>query len=112
MAAFVARLVNCLRSHGITVETDQPPLLGPFNPNQDGSIRQGLGDAAGGAFRAGGRAPQLVIVLLPGRDQWIYESIKRTAFCDLKAPIPTQCLQTMKLKNERGLDQYCGTSHG
>lgn len=46
--------------------------------------------------------------LTVGRDAFLYETIKRIAFTELKHPVPTQCIQSAKIKNPRGQDAYTG----
>ncbi|KAJ9093915.1 hypothetical protein QFC19_008147 [Naganishia cerealis] len=117
MQGFVTYLVNTLKKNGMDVPTNRPPLLGPINPAQGpsgpGGVSEGvlnaLMNAGSQAFAAGGKtvAPQLIIIILPGRDPLLYEEVKRCAATSLKAPVPTQCLLASKLRSERGLDQYC-----
>jgi hypothetical protein len=38
----------------------------------------------------------------------MYQEIKNIAAMQLKEFVPTQCLVVQKLRNDRGLDQYCG----
>lgn len=117
MQGFITYLVNTLKKNGMDVPTQRPPLIGPINPAQGGhgpggvneTVHSALMNAGGQAFAAGGKtiAPQLIIVILPGRDPLLYEEVKRCAAANLKAPVPTQCLLASKLRSERGLDQYC-----
>ncbi|KAK8865920.1 hypothetical protein IAR55_001068 [Kwoniella newhampshirensis] len=53
-------------------------------------------------------APQLICCVLPGRDAWLYEQIKKSSFTDLKGPVPTQCMQAAKIRTPRGIDAYTG----
>jgi hypothetical protein len=67
MQRYVVYLCEALRKHGVVIANDQPPTLGPFNPTVEGGPRKGLGAAAAAAYKAGGCAPQLILVVLPGR---------------------------------------------
>lgn len=116
MQGFITYLVNTLKRNGMSVPTHRPPLIGPINPAQGGAgtggvnetIFNALMNAGSSAYQAGGKtvAPQLIIVILPGRDPLLYEEVKRCAAVNLKAPVPTQCLLASKLRSDRGLDQY------
>lgn len=116
MQGFITYLVNNLKRNGMSVPTDRPPLFGPINPAQGppgpGGISEAvfnaLMTAGGAAYAAGGKtiAPQLIVIILPGRDPLLYEEVKRCAAANLKAPVPTQCLLGSKLRSDRGLDQY------
>lgn len=106
MSKFATMLVSVLKSHGCDVPNGQPPCLGPFNPQS--GVTSYLGDAARAAHKAGGGGdPQLIVVIMPTRDTALYESIKKSAALNLIKPVVTQCLQSAKIKNDRGLDQYC-----
>ncbi|KAI5451380.1 Protein argonaute [Naganishia albida] len=114
MQGFIGFFARALSTAGVQVATDRPPLFGPFNPAYQGtgmnkSVYDALATAAKAAWAAGGSKgnPQLIVVLLPGRDAALYEEIKRIAACFLHAPVVTQCLQAAKIKSDRGLDQYC-----
>jgi eukaryotic translation initiation factor 2C len=121
MQGFITYLVNNLKRNGMSVPTERPPLIGPINPAQGppgpGGVSQAvlsaLTEAGSAAFAAGGRtvAPQLILVILPGRDPLLYEEVKRCAAVNLKAPVPTQCMLAMKLRSERGLDQYSNSEY-
>lgn len=115
MRPFIQFFVRSMNAAGIKVATEQPPLFGPVNPAFQGtginrSVLDALTQGAKGAWEAGGKRgpPQLIVVLLPGRDAALYEEIKRIAACSLHAPVVTQCLQAAKVgAASRGLDQYC-----
>ncbi|KAJ9122250.1 hypothetical protein QFC22_001670 [Naganishia vaughanmartiniae] len=115
MQGFITYLVNNLKRNGMSVPTERPPLLGPINPAQGTTGSSGVSEgvynallnAGSAAYAAGGKtiAPQLIIVILPGRDPLLYEEVKRCAAANLKAPVPTQCLLASKLQGGK-LDQY------
>ncbi|KAJ9098336.1 hypothetical protein QFC19_006460 [Naganishia cerealis] len=114
MKGFIQFFVRALGVAGVKVNTAQPPLIGPVNPSYQGngmnkSVFDALSQAAKGAWEVGGKkgAPQLIVVLLPGRDAALYEEVKRISACSLHAPVVTQCLQASKIRSDRGLDQYC-----
>ncbi|KAK8847412.1 hypothetical protein IAR55_005270 [Kwoniella newhampshirensis] len=71
-------------------------------------ILSGMQEAARKAFLVHKVAPQLVVVIMPKKDPAMYQKIKAVAAEQLRAPVVTQCLQSAKIKNDRGLDQYCG----
>ncbi|KAJ9121617.1 hypothetical protein QFC22_002237 [Naganishia vaughanmartiniae] len=115
MRPFIQYFTKALVIAGVRVNTQQPPLIGPVNPAFQGnginrSVFDALTQAAKAAWEAGGKKgpPQLILVLLPGRDAALYEEIKRISACSLHAPVVTQCLQASKVgANAQRLDQYC-----
>ncbi|CAD6584810.1 MAG: hypothetical protein TREMPRED_003962 [Tremellales sp. Tagirdzhanova-0007] len=107
---FLSYFIPVLNQSGCPVENNRPDLL-HLNPDQGGpnaGLDAGLKQAARQAYLQNRVDPQLVIVILPRKDTIMYSEIKRIAAESLKLPIVTQCLQGMKIKQERGLDQYCG----
>lgn len=110
LAKFVNYLVGALVANGCNVTNKQPPLLnGNANPMQGyPGVKIGLQNACRDAFLQSKQNPQLVVCILPRRDTALYAQIKLVAATELKMPVVTQCLVAAKLKNERGLDQYCG----
>lgn len=72
--------MSVLKGHGCDVPNGQPPCLGPFN-SQGGVITPFLSDAARAAHAAGGGKldPQLIVVIMPGRETALYENIKKVA---------------------------------
>ena len=112
MQGFVTYLVQTMKMFGTNVVNDKPPCFGPINPMNRASgnnpVYDALNQAARGAYEAGKRQgpPQLIIIVMSGRDTGLYEEIKRSA-TRLNAPVPTQCLLSKKLQQDRGLDQYC-----
>lgn len=114
LQGFIGFFTRALTTAGVTVANERPPLFGPINPAFQGNgmnqtVYEALATAAKAAWAAGGSKgnPQLIVVILPGRDAALYEEIKRIAACFLHAPVVTQCLQAAKIKSDRGLDQYC-----
>ncbi|KAJ9102416.1 hypothetical protein QFC21_002816 [Naganishia friedmannii] len=119
MRPFIQFFTRGLAAAGITVATQQPPLIGPVNPALQGngvnrSVLDTLTQAAKAAWEAGGKKgpPQLIVVLLPGRDAALYEEIKRISACSLHAPVVTQCLQASKVGAQaQKLDQYVASEY-
>jgi eukaryotic translation initiation factor 2C len=114
LQGFIGFFTRALTTAGVKVANERPPLFGPINPAYQGNgmnkaVYDALAQAGKAAWAAGGSKgnPQLIVIILPGRDAALYEEIKRIAACFLHAPVVTQCLQAAKIKSERGLDQYC-----
>lgn len=114
LQGFIGFFTRALTTAGVKVNNDRPPLFGPINPAYQGNgmnkaVYDALAQAGKAAWAAGGSKgnPQLIVIILPGRDAALYEEIKRIAACSLHAPVVTQCLQAAKIKSDRGLDQYC-----
>ncbi|KAK1921573.1 eukaryotic translation initiation factor 2C 2 [Papiliotrema laurentii] len=111
MGGFVSQLVRVLNMNGCPVENTHPPLI-QQNPDQGGQcegIKPGLQTAARAAYDQTKGNPQLIVVILPRKDQMLYATVKRTAAEGLHKPVVTQCLQGAKVKPDaRGLDQYLG----
>nr|XP_018267308.1 uncharacterized protein I303_01293 [Kwoniella dejecticola CBS 10117]OBR89466.1 hypothetical protein I303_01293 [Kwoniella dejecticola CBS 10117] len=108
MHRYIHYLVNVLQAHGVQVITKQPDCIGPIDPRGPRAIPNALQQAARAAYMVGKCAPQLICCILPGRDAWLYELIKKSSFTDLKGPVPTQCMQAAKIRNPRGIDAYTG----
>ncbi|WWC67948.1 uncharacterized protein I206_101867 [Kwoniella pini CBS 10737] len=107
---FVTFLVDQLAAYGCVVENRQPDCF-RWNPNQAGNgtgIKVGLQEAARKAYMKSKANPQLIIVIMPRKDTQMYKTIKAQAADGLLKPVVTQCLQSQKIKSDRGLDQYCG----
>ncbi|WRT64136.1 uncharacterized protein IL334_001065 [Kwoniella shivajii] len=108
MHRYITYLCSVLRAHGVEVENSRPMCIGPIDPRGDSAIPHALQEAARAAYRSGKCAPQLICCILPGRDAWLYELIKKSSFTDLKGPVPTQCMQAAKIRSPRGIDAYTG----
>ncbi|WVQ85375.1 hypothetical protein IAT38_007540 [Cryptococcus sp. DSM 104549] len=109
MQRYITYMCQVLEAHGVIVANKKPECLGPIDPRQPGSIKNAMQQGARAAFMAGGGvAPQLICCILPGRDAWLYEQIKKSSFTDLKGPVPTQCMQAAKIRSPRGIDSYTG----
>ncbi|EIW72602.1 hypothetical protein TREMEDRAFT_12051, partial [Tremella mesenterica DSM 1558] len=106
MRRYIQYLIDVLEAHGVEVENRHPPCIGPINPFNEARRLEALQEAARDAYRAGKRNPQLICVILPGKDAWLYEAIKKSSFVDLKAPVPTQCMQAAKIRTHRGIEAY------
>ncbi|WVQ76034.1 hypothetical protein IAR50_005670 [Cryptococcus sp. DSM 104548] len=107
---FVKTFTGHLAAYGVPVKTTQPPIS-YANPHAGGpnlGVKRALSGAAKAAFMVAKKDPQLILVILPSRDAALYGSIKTYAIEGLSKPVVTQCLQSIKIKSERGLDQYCG----
>nr|XP_031860632.1 uncharacterized protein CI109_003963 [Kwoniella shandongensis]KAA5527704.1 hypothetical protein CI109_003963 [Kwoniella shandongensis] len=103
-------MTSYLLQYGCPVDNKQPPCL-QWNPNQGGTnagVKAGLQEAARAAFMQNKGNPQLLVIIMPKKDPGMYQMIKAVAAEQLRLPVVTQCLQSAKIKNERGLDQYCG----
>ncbi|WWD17893.1 hypothetical protein CI109_102338 [Kwoniella shandongensis] len=108
MQRYITYLCQVLSAHGVQVANRQPECIGPINPTKKGAITNALQLGARAAYMAGKCPPQLICCVLPGRDAWLYEAIKRSSFTDLKGPVPTQCMQAAKIRSPRGIDAYTG----
>ncbi|WVQ97314.1 hypothetical protein IAU59_004425 [Kwoniella sp. CBS 9459] len=108
MQRYVTYLCDTLKNHGVNVANSTPVCIPPRDPRQVENVLGGLKEAARAAYMAGNCAPQLICCVLPGRDAWLYETIKKMSFTDLHAPVPTQCMQAAKIRNPRGIDAYTG----
>jgi eukaryotic translation initiation factor 2C len=67
MKRYVTYLVDTLKSHGVQVDNPRPPLVGPRDPRTQAGIIEGLQMGAREAYKATGKKPQLLCVVLPGR---------------------------------------------
>ncbi|WWC66253.1 uncharacterized protein I206_100154 [Kwoniella pini CBS 10737] len=108
MHRYITFMVESLTAHGVLVHTKHPECIGPIDPRGARAIPNALQQAARAAYMVGKCAPQLICCILPGRDAWLYELIKKSSFTDLKGPVPTQCMQASKIRNPRGIDAYTG----
>ncbi|OCF39530.1 hypothetical protein I317_06689 [Kwoniella heveanensis CBS 569] len=108
MRRYIGYLCQTLRNHGVVVANRTPECIAPRDPRQEGNILAALKEAGRAAYMAGKCAPQLICCVLPGRDAWLYEEIKRISFTELNAPVPTQCMQAAKIRSPRGIDAYTG----
>ncbi|BEI91628.1 uncharacterized protein CcaverHIS019_0404480 [Cutaneotrichosporon cavernicola] len=104
MKRWVMFLVQRLRQLGVKVDNPTPKLIPPLDPRQPDVITNQLKVAARAAYRVNNQVPQLICCILPGKEAWLYEQIKRIAFTDLN--VATQCMQAAKIKNDRGLLAY------
>ncbi|OCF58805.1 argonaute [Kwoniella mangroviensis CBS 10435] len=92
------------------VENRQPDCF-TWDPHGNaylGGIKAGLQEAARKAYMKSKMNPQLIVVVMPKKDVPMYKAIKANAAEGLLKPVVTQCLQSAKIKSDRGMDQYCG----
>ncbi|RSH92939.1 hypothetical protein EHS25_008385 [Saitozyma podzolica] len=121
MQSYVTYLCDTLIAHGVPVVNRQPSCIGPVDPRKEENVKGALQEAARDSYIAGKKAvdagrlnpawkcaPQLICVVLPGKDAWLYETIKRASFNDLKGPVPTQCMQAAKIRGSKGIEAYTG----
>ncbi|OCF55470.1 hypothetical protein L486_06954 [Kwoniella mangroviensis CBS 10435] len=108
MHRYITYLCETLTAHGVDVRNRQPDCIGPIDPRGNDAVSNALQQAARAAYRVGRCAPQLICCVLPGRDAWLYEKIKKSSFNDLKGPVPTQCMQAAKIRAPRGIAAYTG----
>ncbi|ORY32296.1 Piwi domain-domain-containing protein [Naematelia encephala] len=108
MRRYITYLCGTFDSHGIPVMNRKPALFTSTDPRQPGVVTEYLQKAARACYMAGKCTPQLICCILPGRDAWLYEAIKKASFVDLKGPVPTQCMQAAKIRNSRGIASYTG----
>lgn len=106
MQRWVTYLCGHLSRLGVDVKNTRPPIIPPSDPRQHGNLLRSMQEAAMKAFMVSQETPQLILIILPGRDAWLYEAIKKISFTELKAPVPTQCMQASKTKNNRGVEAY------
>lgn len=106
MQRWIEYLCGTLRRFGVQIENERPPIIPPADPRQHANLLGSLQSAARDAFMVSGETPQLIVVILPGKDAWLYETVKKISFTELKAPVPTQCMQASKIKNPRGVEAY------
>ncbi|WRT64769.1 uncharacterized protein IL334_001703 [Kwoniella shivajii] len=103
---FFGEFINVLVKQGCSVEKRDPPIVRPEN-NQN--VHATLRKAAQQAHEASQKInPQIIFVIVPRKDLAFYSSVKRIATNELKMPVVTQIMQSAKVKNDRGRDQYCG----
>ncbi|WVQ98061.1 hypothetical protein IAU59_005183 [Kwoniella sp. CBS 9459] len=110
MQKFARYFTDQLDVYGCPVDNKKPICI-HSNPNQGGplaGIHAGLQDAAKQSYLATKINPQIILVIMPRKDVQMYQQIKSIAAEGLHKPVVTQCLQAQKIKQERGLDQYCG----
>jgi eukaryotic translation initiation factor 2C len=67
MKRYISYLMDTLITHGVKIANKTPTLVGPINPIKEIDVKNALQTAARAAFKAGGCAPQLIFVILPGR---------------------------------------------
>lgn len=106
MQRWITYLCTALGRLGVEVANKNPPIIPPADPRQHSNLLGSMQAAARDAFQVSGETPQLIVVILPGKDAWLYESIKKISFTELKAPVPTQCMQAAKIKSPRGIEAY------
>lgn len=95
--------------NGLGLRVERPPHYERGIASAD-RVKETLQNAGRAAKQAAGGPsappPQLIMCIVDG-DADIYGAIKRTAYCDLPSPVPSQCVIGRKALNERGQDQYC-----
>lgn len=96
--AFVAELAATCTDTGVPVAATQPPIL-QADRDVAGSVQRAYRAAA----EAAGRAPQLVLCILPTDDAQLYGEIKRCT--DTLVGLPSQCMLAKHIR--RPSRQYC-----
>ncbi|KIY33612.1 argonaute [Cryptococcus gattii E566] len=107
---FINYFTGVLTQYGCPVQNRRPALL-QLNPNAGGpnmGIKPALQQAAKAAFMETKANPQIILCILPRKEASIYQAIKSVGAEGLFKPVVTQCLQSAKIKSDRGIDQYCG----
>ncbi|WRT64767.1 uncharacterized protein IL334_001701 [Kwoniella shivajii] len=107
---FVTYFTGVLNQYGCSVENKQPECFQwkPVQSGNHGGIKSGLQDAARRAYLQSKTNPQLIVVVMPRKEGTMYKQIKAIAAEGLLKPVVTQCVQSQKIKSDRGIDQYCG----
>ncbi|WVW78435.1 hypothetical protein I302_100389 [Kwoniella bestiolae CBS 10118] len=110
MQKFITYFVGVLNQYGCKVDNKQPDCLmaNPHGKTEFGGIKPGLQEAARAAYMKTKLNPQLILVIMPRKETGMYKAIKAVAAEGLLKPVVTQCLQSAKIKSDRGIDQYCG----
>ncbi|WVQ69267.1 uncharacterized protein L199_007484 [Kwoniella botswanensis] len=110
MRKFTSPFTSVLSQYGCKVENRQPDCFtwDPHGKTFLGGIKGGLQEAARKAYMKSKLNPQLIVVIMPKKDAPMYKAIKANAAEGLLKPVVTQCLQSAKIKSDRGIDQYCG----
>jgi len=85
---------------GIQGLNTDPPVL--FPPPQALDVQQHLHDAGAQVFKATGKPPSLIVVILPEIAAELYQAVKH--FGDIKRGVATQCMRGFKCK--KGNQQY------
>lgn len=104
---FMGFLISSLKQYGVNVANPTPDIMCPRkNGIQDVfyNLRQ-MCQTIVGRHRI---PPQLIIVILGGKDTAMYQEIKNIAGMKLKMMVPTQCLLGQNILKDKGLGQYCG----
>ncbi|ODN94352.1 argonaute [Cryptococcus wingfieldii CBS 7118] len=107
---FVTYFCQVLSQYGCPVVNQRPSCF-QYNPNAGGpnmGVKAALQQAAKNAYTDSKVNPQIIFCILPKKDPSIYQTIKAVSCEQLFKPVPTQCLQSAKIKSDRGIDQYCG----
>ncbi|BEI84075.1 hypothetical protein CcaverHIS002_0406790 [Cutaneotrichosporon cavernicola] len=104
---FINYLVRSLKQYGVNVANPTPDIMCPA---QTGSqhLHNNIRLMCQTLATKHKIAPQLIIVILGGKDTATYQQIKNIAGMQLKMMFPTQCLLGQKILQDRSLDQYCG----
>lgn len=96
--AFKKNFINLYRGHGGSVENTSPPIIHGV-PDTADAIQKTF-QAAGNQMKL---RPQILIIILPNRNNEVYLRIKRN--CDCRFGVMSQCVQaTSVMKNA---PQYC-----
>ncbi|WVF69798.1 hypothetical protein IAT40_004577 [Kwoniella sp. CBS 6097] len=101
---FARNFIPVLNKTGCPVQQAAPPISEGDYSQTRASIQQ----AARNAFAYGKSTPQILFVIVPRKDLQFYSAVERIAATELVAPVVTQLMQSSKITNERGIDQYCG----
>ncbi|GAA5922205.1 hypothetical protein JCM1841_000674 [Sporobolomyces salmonicolor] len=106
---FFRTLMNqaCLR--GMSVRAPQPKAIEYWDGREDtqAPIRRVANAILVNNPTNPSRAPPQILFFIL-RDPKMYDEVKRKAAFDFPVAIPTQVLLSKKIKDSRGIDQYCG----
>ncbi|GMH37755.1 hypothetical protein BSKO_05628 [Bryopsis sp. KO-2023] len=106
--AFLGELMGCLTANGVKLPQSRTPIpihYGHRSPGED------LREVKRMAEEEYGRAPDIILALLPGRVTQIYKAVKMES--DTRMGVPTQCFLADKASigqrasPPQGRNQYC-----
>ncbi|KAK8847413.1 hypothetical protein IAR55_005271 [Kwoniella newhampshirensis] len=102
--AFFKTFIIVLQQTGCPVANVNPTIV----RHEGSDVRTTLQGAAREAFFQSRKDPQLMIVIVPFKDLGFYSMVKRICTTEMKKPVVSQIMQSMKIRSDRGVDQYCG----
>ncbi|GMH33186.1 hypothetical protein BSKO_01020 [Bryopsis sp. KO-2023] len=106
--AFLGELMGCLTANGVNLPQSRTPIPIHYSHRSPG---EDLREAKRMAEEEYGRAPDIILALLPGRVTQIYKAVKMES--DTRMGVPTQCFLADKAsigqraRPPRGRNQYC-----